>query len=258
MALPAPTLIHRLPNELLYLCFRYCADSDMLAEAENSRSYSGLRAYSSSIRYRSLWAISLTCSRFSQLVRPLLYADINVAADENSYEQRHRAERFYRTIKEFPFLRQLCIILTVDVAMLIRLERKCASGHFFDSLKELTLYCVQSTSGGEGALDLDTARLQSPWLSCHIAISRIPTLQKLSLDGGFDELRLRLEHLTPFLEDLTNLKVLSLSGLGCPGARERPVSTTTFEERSISDAATIPDTVSPRNLSYYQLHATCR
>jgi len=240
--------ITRLPNELLQKCLEYLVEAD-IANDEHRVYTDYYPQFKTGTRYRSTWAISLTCKRFSQLVKPSLYADVNIIRPghwnhtemvmQHEEKLQRRVNQFLRSIKESPQLRQLCKVLAVDLDMFAQLARFCEDSVFFDKTRSLALHCRDSTWGDEMPSDSHGERTNSAWQYCQAAFQRLSALQELTLVGG----DLRFGHLAGVIGDQKGLKTLTLWGVQCQ-SRDGQRSPAVLEQRKASDRAALPPPVS--------------
>lgn len=239
--------ITRLPNELLQKCLEYLIEGD-IASDEHRVYPEYCSQFKTSISHRSAWAISLTCKRFLQLVKPSLYADVNIIRPrhwnhtemvrEHEKPQR-RVNQFHRSVQESPQLRQLCKVLVIDLDAFAQLTRFCEDSVFFDKTRSLALHCRDSTWGDEMPSYSHAERTNSAWQYCQAGFQRLSALQELTLVGG----NLRLGHLAGIIGDQIGLKKLTLWGVQCQSCDGQP-SPAVLEQRKASDRAALPPPVS--------------
>jgi hypothetical protein len=241
----------QLPNELIQQCLRYLIDED--AEAEAGRDPACIPQYPPDeccTRHCTAWAIMLTCRRLSQLFKASLYANVNITTPTNlsrieerirhKERRQRRADRFCRSMKESPELRQLCKRLAVNVDIFSYLTQLCVGTIFFYKIRTFSLYEYDRTWETETFWDGHGASYTPGWNHCETGILRLLNLQKLYLGGD----KHMLEYLTRIIGDLKSLKTLTLGGITCPGREERYPIDDIPEKRAARDKAALPPPVS--------------
>lgn len=196
-------LVNRLPAELLRKCFEFSIDASGLFDKHNSRPCQCKVANDRLPRqdYSTAQAISLTCSRFLAISRPVLYSWIRLAPSQSSlgceiFEKRI-LRRFVRTINTAYSLRNYIISLSIPMKSFSRLAMATETN--FVRLRKLDLTITGTCTAQE-------------WIACYTNLCGLPKLVELSISLG-DEATCGLPSFTRIVSALGCLSKLVLKGV---------------------------------------------
>lgn len=254
--------ILQLPNEILLDIFQYVVDHDI--EVADQQPTDDRRTKPSK-RHRSAWALCLSCKQFDVLVRPLMYADVEIRgysippyfAGKKIRNLQHDievqcSERFCWTMETSPALQSACKILTFHAEGFERLAcLHTSSNGYFTNLRTFSLSVRAPFTE-----DPDRPPIKrdcSPIEKFQDGLAGMTGLHELELTS--EDVELRFDDLQNIVGCLQQLRRLKLTHIGCPDAGyEEDFDVGIGPRRAASDAAAAPPPVSQ---SIHKLASSC-